>query len=313
MKNRVLLFNFLIVLISFQLDAYNKTKERFDAFVDVFCWHTTESIDWATVNSGGNPDTVLYDTMRFHWDPGFRIGFGYNSEDLGCDTQFCYTWFQTQASAQASGSVTSGFMSSKFYGPYQSGKINFKIHFNMFDLDLGKRICASKTISFRPFIGIKGGWINQLLDTKWFFSTPGQYAIENAKNEFVGVGPRTGVNTNWLLGTINEYLFSLSCDFAMSYMWGNWTLKDFYTNNSVTPYDFVTTVGGRHFGALIFQGLLGVQMDFCFSPLNSPAHFKVFYEIQDWVSQLQIFNDITGANNIDLLLQGVTVELAINF
>lgn len=37
---------------------------------------------------------------------------------------------------------------------------------------------------------------------------------------------------------------------------------------------------------------------------------KSEYEINDWFEQFQIFDDATGAHNNDLILQGLTVQLA---
>ena len=63
----------------------------------------------------------------------------------------------------------------------------------------------------------------------------------------------------------------------------------------------------------MFQALAGFGWDFNFDKNHSRFALKVGYEIQDWLDQFQIFNNVAGTSNSDLILQGLTVDLRFDF
>ncbi|MEO7045896.1 MAG: hypothetical protein ABI091_11365, partial [Ferruginibacter sp.] len=66
-------------------------------------------------------------------------------------------------------------------------------------------------------------------------------------------------------------------------------------------------VAPRNYGALGMQGMLGANVTY----KNVSA--KLSYEISDWFNQCQIFDDETGTQNNDLVLQGLTLSFAYKF
>lgn len=329
----------LIVLIGGKLYAYSGDEQRelikcglpnlsdrplcqdrnVDIFADALYWYTSETIDWAfTLDSNQNFVDTHYKTISFDWKPGFRVGVGYNMQHDEWDSQISYTWFQAQAKDQASGNVTSAFLAARLslLEPFHAGKISFNLHYNMVDWDLGRSFLVSNCLSFRPFIGAKGGWINQKIHAVW--TTPNfaglgflYSASENVKNNFRGGGPKGGVNGKWILGNGEKHIFSLIGNFAAAYMWGQWKLKDefidlFFTQTSIP-------MGNRNFGALMFQALMGLGWDFNFDKDHSHLSLKVGYEIQDWFNHFQVFTDTSGTQNSDLILQGLTCNLRFDF
>lgn len=297
-----------------------QTQDRsIDIFADALYWYTSETVDWAfTIAPSQNFEKSVYKTISFDWDPGFRVGVGYNMHHDQWDTQFTYTWFQTRATDHGNGLITSGFLAARLslLEPFQTGKISFNIRYNMFDWDLGRSFLVSKSLSLRPFIGAKAGWINQTMHMQWtipnFDGLGFLYsASENAKNDFRGGGPRAGVNGKWILGNVQRHAFSLIGNFAAAYMWGNWTLQ----NHFIDVFSTHTSIpmGNRNFGALMFQALMGFGWDFNFDKNRSHFALKVGYEIQDWLNQFQVFTNASGTTNFDLILQGVTLDLRFDF
>ena len=118
--------------------------------------------------------------VDFGWDVGIRAGLGYGMLHDQWKTKVYYTYFDTRGKDSISsspGAVHSTFLGN-FYvyntdgsgisGPsYQKATIDWKIDFNMFDWDLGRSFWASPSIALFPFIGIKGGWIDQSIHSKW--------------------------------------------------------------------------------------------------------------------------------------------------
>ena len=129
-----------------------------DIFADALYWHATETVDWAyTRVSSPNFERATYKTLSFGWDPGFRVGLGYNMHHDQWDTQLTYTWFQTEATNRANGAVVSGFLAARLslLEPFTTGKIRFNLHYNMFDWDLGRSFFVSRSLSLRPYIGLR--------------------------------------------------------------------------------------------------------------------------------------------------------------
>lgn len=289
-----------------------------DIFANALYWHASEGIDWAfTITIEQNLETVDFKTFSFGWDPGFRVGIGYNMEYDQWDIQAYYTWFSTEEKATTSGDITSPFLGSKvaLYTSYQAAKIDWKIRFNIIDLDLGRSFLVSHFLSLRPFVGIKGGWIDQTIHTKWQnplilgvrnFLT----ASENIKNNFGGGGPKVGINGKWILGNSGNNYFSLFGDFAAAYMWGNWTIRDQFIGILSTAS---IEVGSRNLGAFMLQGLIGIRFDCNFDKDRSHFSMKIGYELEDWFNQYQVFDNLTGGQNNDLILQGLTVDLRFDF
>lgn len=300
-------------------DRPKEQPKTIDFFVDALYWHVSETIDWAfTLETKPNFEKSKYKIISFGWDPGFRVGVGYNMHHDLWDTQASYTWFQARTQDHAEGSVTSAFLAARLslLEPFKKGKVRFNLHYNMFDWDLGRSFLISKCIALRPFIGAKAGWINQEIHATWTTPNFGGLRIlytasESVRNNFTGGGPKGGVNGKWILGNVNRHAFSLIGNFSAAYMWGRWTLQDefidiFSTRTSVP-------MRSRNFGALMLQALMGLGWDFNFDKNRSHFSLKAGYEIQDWLDHFQVFTNTSGTQNSDLLLQGLTVDLRFDF
>lgn len=296
------------------------TQDRsVDIFANALYWYTSETVDWAHILTS-SPNFVHddYKTISFDWEPGFRVGVGYNMLHDRWDTQIAYTWFLARATDQGSGPITSGFLAARLSGlePFQTGKIHFNLHYNMFDWDLGRGFFVSQFLSLRPYIGAKAGWIDQRIQVKWttpnFAGLGGLYtATESVKNYFRGGGPRGGVNGKWILRDMNGHVFSLISNISGAFMWGQWKLRDefidiFFTKTSIP-------MANRNFGAFMLQALMGLGWDFNFDKNRSHFSLKAGYEIQDWLNHFQVFTNDSGTDNLDLILQGLTLDMRADF
>ncbi|MHB8971006.1 MAG: hypothetical protein ACYC3X_11330 [Pirellulaceae bacterium] len=70
---------------------------------------------------------------------------------------------------------------------------------------------------------------------------------------------------------------------------------------------FVTAIDNRDFGALTFQALIGLHLNY--RNWNATAG----YEFNDWLNQCQIFDDATGPHNNDLVVQGLSLRISHSF
>ncbi len=295
-------------------DRPREQDQSIDVFASALYWYTSETLDWAfTLSSGANSETATYKTITFDWAPGFRVGAGYNMHHDQWDTQFAYTWFQSHANRHASGSVTPGFFAPRLslLEPFEKGKMNLNLHYNMFDWDLGRSFFVSQYLVFRPFIGAKAGWINQKIIAKWKSPSILFSSVEKVKNNFAGGGPVGGVTGKWILGNVQRHVFSLKGTGAVAYLWGHWHLRDTFIDSLGTTTS--TPMRDRNFGALMLQALLGFGWEFNFDKNRSHFALSASYEIQDWLNHFQVFTDASGTYNFDFILQGLTVDLRFDF
>lgn len=291
-----------------------------DFYADALYWQPSETVDWALTNSniGSSIPTqqiISYNTILFNYAPGFRVGVGLKKEDWVA--RALYTRYNAQTQASASGNVISTFMPSKFNSKfYQSGHVDFSMDFNLFDADLSKRIQVDDDLAFNPVIGLRGGWINQQINTRYQnpIAVPAappalplpfnpNDVLECVSNNFSGLGPKVGGSGQWYFYKKNTIQYSLVGDFSTSYLWGRWFINDtLYQHNSEILG--AVDVGKRDFGAFAIQGFIGINLDY------KQYSVKVGYEASDWFNQYQVFDNGSGTHTNDLVLQGLTLAIS---
>ncbi|MCB1115792.1 MAG: hypothetical protein KDK71_04910 [Chlamydiia bacterium] len=304
-----------------------------DVFAGLIVWTAREpgADCWAEVihSRGLNSSNDLRE-VRFGWDLGFRVGAGYHLKYDQWDTQLYYTHFDTLGKDRVDeerGTVHSTFLGN-FYvdnpiglglsGPaYESASINWKIQYHMFDWELGRSFWLSPALAIRPFIGGKGGWIDQSIHTKWkntyildlFLLF--REGIENVNNDFWGVGPVAGIHTKWILFSPQNNLLSLIGDCSAALMYGHWSFSDKYQNDMHQK----VIIGSQNFKscATMIRILFGVEWNHDFYEKRYRIGAKLGYETQVWLNQLQFYSFVGGRMNSALTLQGGTFEFHFDF
>lgn len=279
-------------------------------FVDPLYWQINESIDWVLTNNlSTSNQNITYKTAGFSPKTGIRLGVASNKD---IDTRLYFTRYINHTADSATGNLTSAFLGGKldqinaldpsldFF--YQEGQFRFSIDYNIIDLDFGKYFKISKSVTLKPLIGLEAGWINQEIDST--FNNPIS-VTEDISNDFSGIGPKIGIEGQWIFLHQDNTQWGLIADAAMSYLWGHWKITDVLTDS--TPRTLTINTDSRNMGALSLQGLLGISM----THQNFVA--KLGYEMNDWFNQCQIMDDATGAHNNNLTLQGLTLDLVYTF
>jgi hypothetical protein len=95
------------------------------------------------------------------------------------------------------------FTDSSRHGPYRKAFSSWKMLYNAIDLELGRAYFATRHLTFRPHWGVRGAWIHQKFNSSFtqFLQVLG-FAQQDfhGKNNWWGVGPRLGLQSDWLLG-----------------------------------------------------------------------------------------------------------------
>ncbi|MES2273617.1 MAG: Lpg1974 family pore-forming outer membrane protein [Chlamydiota bacterium] len=156
----------------------------------------------------GNQGKII--RMNFNWDPGFRVGLGWNTPYDGWDVYLNWTWYQNHKGENHEVETTpnqTGIISTwLFIVPFNvaQAKCNYRMLLNMGDLEIGRDFYLSESLTLRPFFGPEGGWIerdlrisisdqNPALSATLRNVTPGTY---HARTNYWGLGPRMGINGN---------------------------------------------------------------------------------------------------------------------
>jgi hypothetical protein len=289
-------FNQVFLILSSLFSSYSYA---WNAFADFLYWQASESAEWALTNNlDTNNQNVSYKTIRFNFAPGFRLGIEHTLQDW--HGRLSYTHYDISANDSTHGTVISAFEAGKFTQKFSnSAQVNFGINYNMFDGDLFKEIIVHQKLIFRPLIGVKGGWINQFINT--YFQ--GQANLnETLVNNFSGIGPKVGIESQWHYYQKNNTNLSFFANCHSGYLWGNWYLSDTLKQSNSSQINQVL-VGKRDFGVFMINALLGINLSY------QDYNLKMAYEVSDWFNQYQVFDNTTGARNNDLVLQGLTLGL----
>lgn len=284
-----------------------------DLYVEALYWYTSETIDWAfTLAQNKNTIQTSYKTFVFDWAPGFSIGLGYKMEHDNWDTRASYSWFQSKASGQANGLVTPGFLAARLslLEPFSTGNASVNIHYNMFDWDIGREFLASDSLSLRPSIGLRGGWINQSIHSHWTTSES-ITASEDLIQTFQAGGAKGTATGKWYFCNTRNHTLSLIGTLEADYLWGHWDIQDQFVYSLYKPIYLKTTP--RNLGSLVLYSFFGFEWNCRLNHDQNHLELKFGYEIEDWLDQCQIFTNISGSQSNDLILQGLNLGLNFTF
>ena len=171
---------------------------------------------------------------NFTFRPGFKLGFGVRLNWDGWDAFTEYTRFHGKISSgvrplppstaltgsshpngeylypiQGSPGGNSG---TTLLSPYffQSANQAWKLKIDFLDLSLARAYYSGTKLTVRPFFGVRGAWLRQNLKTSYTGSTAyldpqsdtSGFLDTRVSNFYTswGLGPRTGFESNWMLG-----------------------------------------------------------------------------------------------------------------
>ena len=187
-------------------------------------------------------------------------------------------------------------------------------HVDFYDLDLvlGRNYFVSRYLALHPYFGLTSAWIQQHRHVR-FEEPSGDLMKLRSKNNFWGIGPRLGIDSQFYLGRN----FSLYGNFSGALLWGDFHVreKESFPLDDLEIYNLrdnlhrmVSTVG---FG-------LGIAYETNFN--HDANHFmvKAGYEGQYWwrQNQLPIFNAFAlnfTRQSEDMSMQGLTVDFRLDF
>ena len=114
-------------------------------------------------------------------------------------------------------------------------------------------------------LGLRGAWINQTFDTEfqgtWLDGYLQKTSDEHIKNSFWGIGPKLGIESTLNLWSGEKCRIDLTLNFYTAYLLGFWAINDVTIDTTDgIPSRFDVPINDRHFGALTFQAMAGVNL-----------------------------------------------------
>jgi hypothetical protein len=280
---------------------FSSLSNAVDFDLEFLYWQPSETIDWAVTNNKSLPNQIItYKTIDFDFAPGFRLGAQFEKETF--NGRVYYTWLNSRGKDAVNGNVISAYMPSKFAEDfYQSGQVRFNIDFDSIDADLIKTIPIEKKWVLNPYIGIKAARIDQSITTQYLGTI---LVIERVKNDFLGIGPKIGIEGSLPIYQGHRLNSQFVADFSTALMWGTWSINDTMTQSNSSLISSVD-IANRNLGALEVQGFVGLRLT------HERFSVKAGYEVSDWFNQYQLFDNATGSHSNDLVFQGLSLQFLV--
>ena len=195
-------------------------------------WQAKEKgLELGITESCENCDTGRVINMDFDFKPGFKVGLGWHSDYD--DWHFYIEYTRLHLTDHKSYKIkqdecdTNECPPCDFIHPawttfpqenpllqvyYQQAKGKWTMNLDIIDLELGRAYWVGTQLTYAPFVGLRGGWLDQKLNASYcgidrIFILE-QYICEDDcssykssnKSDSWFIGPRVGIDTNWLLG-----------------------------------------------------------------------------------------------------------------
>jgi hypothetical protein len=269
-------------------------------------------------------DTINFDghleKVHPHWHPGFRIGLGGNMSYDEWDIFLNWTWFRSHAETERRGLLLVLWGHPDVDSPGNTGqgaltaKGDWKLHYNVLDLELGRAFWVGKYLSLRPFFGLRGAWIDQRFKIHYdLTTTPITDVRLKAESDFEGGGIRAGFDARFAL--LGGWSFYGLASASMLYGHYNCDFREKWDHVKIAVSE-----DGFHQAASTAQLALGVRWDGYVH--HDRYHFGLYagWEQNIWFGVNKMNHFFSGLHegdlqqmNSDLTLQGGTFGVRFDF
>ncbi len=218
-----------------------------------FLWWRAQmdNLDYA-LNAGSTisiaPPIVFSARTRepdFSFDPGVRASIGYDFGQNNWDVFLRWTYHYTSvADNTGSTAIPAGLISTKDFLSQNgipalsfssTGKAKWQNRLNMIDFEMGYDYCVGNRFSLRPFMGVKGAWLDMDYRTTYRTVTSPAGTFSNVHvtqdMDFWGVGPMVGIEGFLHMG----WGFSIYSQSSAAFIYGEYDSR----------YKQTTSAGGR--------------------------------------------------------------------
>jgi len=327
----------------------NETS-RFDATNGIHAFITGEFLYWRAQEDGlfyaqtgaGNFGGQLQvsemtgplKTVDPSWDPGFRIGIGYNISRDKIDIQTFWTRFRTNKKDEINerlfplwgvNSTKQDIISETHQTSFASG--DWRCNLDVLDLEIGRSSWFGKHFSFRFLLGARGAWIDQRFIIKYRYydghDIPFDQTTE-AKSDFKAGGLRSGFDLRY--GLKKGFSLFSNASFSMLYArfdarYINTAINLEYVVNENTQSALSSNLKDKfNLGIGQIQYTIGLKWDKYFARDKSHIGLQLGWEqnIFAQANQMNHFmsrlsDDLYYQENGNLTFEGLTFKTRLDF
>lgn len=168
-------------------------------------WQTLEdNLDFGIIDSEQSTYPLHGKVIEFdfEYNPGFKLGVGYNFKHDYWQGFIEYTRLHQTIDKTAStskGTIYPFWHNEEFstVGFIQEASGSWQLSLDLLDLDLSRNYYVGLFLKFRPHLGLRVAWIDQTLKVSYIpFNTQSSLLSKNSSCSS-GIGPKVGVDTFW--------------------------------------------------------------------------------------------------------------------
>lgn len=282
-------------------------------------------------DSSGTTDLVNGKEVGVNWkyQPGFQLGIGMDDACGQWGSYIEYTWFEAKESVKKNLDINNAAINllparqiPDFLNPqYKYGAEKWTLKMNLIDWDISKRYAICEQLSLRPFVGLRGAFIDQSIHVEYLNFTEDYLAIwpstfTHQQSHSWGVGPRVGLYSEYNLGDG----FRLYAEEEVDLLYTQYKLKSHQYSAIAFPSQYIVKQKNADylrthlqidlgFGWSTFCGNDGYHID-----LSADYNFQAFYDQNMFrsISSTQAVGKSTLPNG-NLYIHGLTASVRIDF
>lgn len=319
--------------------AYN-APARIDPACGLDMWLTGTFIYWEAREKGldlgyhfssNNFKTI---NMDFDYKPGFKAGLGFSI--CGDDWTVYLEYTRLESENKRSIDISNYFNSSSNYlatiwlaavtddgssTTYNILSSKWKLDYNTLDFELGRPFYLGKKLIFKPYCGLRGGWINQkydLLGGHDYLSGAFTKSYSINKQDSWIIGPRGGLDADWLIGC-NFRIFG-SFAGSLNYQKFENSLKEVTpVQTGITNETIIKSEDDVSYVTPNIESGLGIGYGTYFCCDKWYFDLALSYDFQYYWNQNMMRHLIDGEYYLidgcagDLMLQGLTIKVELDF
>lgn len=182
---------------------------RFQAFADLlYLQPGAGNLEYGTLVSPLPAPSPHWEnqTIKPNFSPGFNIGFRYMVPETGNDFRKSWTHLDTNDGASFVGSPLQFAGPPYLIGPganaYNVGRGSVSFHYDAANFEAGHLWRAGRPFQIRTFGGVQVGSVKQDLTGRFADYADTVSTTYTSFSQFVGAGPRFGVNTSFNRGNL---------------------------------------------------------------------------------------------------------------
>ncbi len=286
-----------------------------DIFADLLCWKAHQAgLEYAFRSTDNRINVGADKAPHFDWDCGFRLGVGKNLPYNGANLSLAWTHFNADAKGNLTvpaGGTLQEILASPVLNQFlEAASSHFKLNLDFIDLQLSKEFSFCDFFILKPHVGLRAEWLQEHHHVNYSLQNPifGNPDVLRFKNNFWGVGLRTGLETQWGFG----YGLSLCVDGAFSLIPGYYSLS---VSENISPSQFLLSYNKDNYwiAKAIADGCVGIKWDTWLCGQYHAA-FLIGWEQQFFFNQWQWQSAILPPGpHGDLALSGLTVRAKFDF